>query len=77
MMINDHSACFGGKKRRILLNVCLSSLQRSDSSLLSAGLVALAVLEKAGVKCAETRKHADTNKASLSTKNICFIVTRQ
>lgn len=77
MMINDHWACLGGKKMRILLNVCLSSLQRSDSSVLSAGLVALAVLEKARVKCAGTCKHADTNTASISTKNICFIVTRQ
>lgn len=63
--------------RKILLNVCLSSLQRPDSSLLSAGLVALAVLEKTRVKCADTCKHAHTNKASLSSKNICFIVTRQ
>lgn len=67
MMINDHWACFG-KKKRIRLNV--SSLQCCDSSLLSAGLVALSVLEKAEVKCADTQTCTHKRSISIETEHL-------
>lgn len=76
MMINDHWTCFGEKKEDTFKRLSeqpaafweLFAISRMGSS---------SCFGKPRVKCADTRKHAHTNTASLSTKNICFIVTRQ